>query len=178
MKFELDDAVGVLSRTPGVLAALVKGAGEQWTTPDYGPGTWSAREIVAHLVFNEQTDTIPRMRHILTHGDDVAFQPFDRAGHKHLLEGRTIEQLLEMFERERGACLASLKAAGLGDAQLARRGLHPALGTVTLSQLLATWVVHDLNHISQIAKAMAYQYKAEVGPWEAYLSILAEPRPR
>ncbi len=178
MKPALQDAIAILSRTPAVLRAILSGLPDDWTLPDYGPGTWSAKEIVAHLVFNDQTDWIPRLRIILDHGQTRAFDPFDRAGHTPLLPGHTLAQLLDLFDRERSGGLAALRAMNLQDPDLARRGLHPALGPVTISNLLAAWVVHDLNHTAQIAKALAFQYKPEVGPWEAYLSILAAPNPR
>lgn len=168
----------MLARTPAVLRTLVGGADERWTDPTYGPGTWSAREIVAHLVFAEETDWIPRMRVILEAGTSRAFDPFDRDGHGGLAKSRSVAQLLDLFEARRAESLHTLASARLSDEDLQRMGRHPALGTVTLANLLATWTVHDLNHISQIAKAMAYQYKTEVGPWEAYLSVLAPPNPR
>ena len=178
MKLDLDQSTALLLRTPRVLRELLAGLADAWTTPDYGPGTWSAKEIVAHYIFGERTDWVPRLRIILEHGEARRFEPFDRSGHKELLARHTLAELLAIFERERAEGLAALRAAGLTHGDLARAGTHPALGRVTLGNLLAAWVVHDLNHIAQIAKALAYQYKAEVGPWEAYLSILAPPNPR
>jgi len=144
----------------------------------YGPGTWSAREIVAHLIFAERNDWMPRIRHVLAHGDARPFEPFDRAGHADLLAGHGLGELLDIIERERAGSLAGLEALGLTDADMARRGVHPALGPVTLANLLSTWAVHDLNHIAQACKAVAHQFRDGVGPWEAYLSILAPPNPR
>ena len=137
-----------------------------------------AREVVAHLVYAERTDWLPRVGHLLAHGDAVAFEPFDRAGHGDLLQRYSLAELLDLFERERAAALAALASLKLADADLARPGLHPALGPVTLGNLLATWAVHDRNHIAQISKAIAYQYGGQVGPWREYLSILAPPNPR
>lgn len=178
MQCTLATSLAMLARTPLVLRSMLVGVDERWTTPDYGPGTWSAKEVVAHLIYGERTDWLPRMRVILEHGETRPFEPFDRAGHEGILAGHTLVGLVGMFDRERNENLARVRAMNLTDADLSRRGTHPALGPVTLGNLLATWVVHDLNHLSQISKAMAYQYKSEVGAWEEYLSVLAEPRPR
>lgn len=178
MHFALNDAVRMLSRTPGVLQALLADLPEAWTTPDYGPGTWSAREIVAHLIYGERTDWVPRLRLILSPGGPHTFEPFDRAGHKGLLASHGLAELLKVFEVARAESLASVRARGLSEGDLARTARHPALGEASASQLLSAWVVHDLNHIAQICKAMAFQYCEAVGPWEAYLSILSPPNPR
>lgn len=178
MECTLDTSITMLARTPGVLRAMLIGVDERWTEPNYGPGTWSAREIVAHLIYADQADWLPRMRLILEHGETRPFDPFDRAGHAPLLTQNSLSALVDLFERDRTDNLARVQAIGLTNSDLARRGRHPALGGVTLGNLLATWVVHDLNHIAQIAKAMAYQYKSEVGAWEEYLSILGPPSPR
>lgn len=174
---DLDELMRTLDRTPRVLRALMTGAPSGLIDLPYGPGTWTAREVVAHLIFGEQTDWIPRLTHILDHGESTPFCSFDRAGHKHLLR-HTLDELLDSFDAHRRESLAALRSCNLAAADLARTGRHPALGTVTIANLLATWVVHDLNHIAQIAKAMAFQIKGEVGPWEQYLSILAPPAPR
>lgn len=178
MDFDLSMARAMLARTPATLRAMLAGLDERWTEPDYGPDTWSAREVVAHLIFGEQTDWIPRARILLAHGEARPFDSFDRSGHKPLLARHTLAELLDLFERERAKSLAVLDSFNLSTSDLARRGRHPALGTVTLANLLATWVVHDLNHLAQIAKAMAFQYAPQVGPWERYLSVLAPPNPR
>jgi hypothetical protein len=178
MDFDLPTARAMLARTPATLRAMLAGLDERWTEPDYGPDTWSAREVVAHLIFGEQTDWIPRARILLAHAEARPFDSFDRAGHKPLMIGATVADLLDLFERERASSLRALDALALTPADLQRRACHPALGTVTLANLLATWVVHDLNHLAQIAKAMAFQYAPQVGPWERYLSVLAPPNPR
>lgn len=170
--------VEVLERTPQVLRTILDGLNPNWTERDYGPGTWSPKEVIAHLVFNERTDWIPRLRIILKHGAAEPFEPFDRSGHKDLLDRHALPELLAVFEQERRQSLAALRGLDLTDADLLRRGRHPALGPVTLANLLAAWTVHDLNHIAQICKGMAYQMRPGVGPWEAYLSILALPNPR
>lgn len=177
MQFDLDEVVRTLDRTPRVLRVLMTGAPAAMIDRDYGPGTWTAREVVAHLIFGEQTDWIPRLKHILEHRESTPFSSFDRAGHKPLLR-LSLSELLDSFETHRRGSLAALHACNLGPMELARTGRHPALGVVTVSQLLSTWVVHDLNHIAQVCKAMAFQLRAEVGPWEQYLSILAPPAPR
>ncbi|MCC6320065.1 MAG: DinB family protein [Phycisphaerales bacterium] len=184
MEFDLDRTFRTLARTPDALAALVRAFDPDWTEPDYGPGTWSVREIVAHLVFGEQTDWVPRAMQIIESGDSRPFAPFDRAGHHPLARAHPTDELLRQFGDLRRSNLTQLRSridalTATGDpAPLDRRGRHPALGTVTLRQLLATWLAHDLNHIAQACKALAYQHRAEVGPWEAYLSVLSPPNPR
>ena len=175
--FHLDEARLLLSRTPSVVRSLVQGLPEPWVRNDYGSGTWGPAEVIAHLIFAEQTDWMPRMRVIMEHGEGRAFEPFDRAGHKPML-GQSVAELLNGFDRARAASLAALDGLRLTEADLDRRGKHPALGACTLRNLLATWVVHDFNHIAQIAKGMAFQYGGQVGPWSQYLSILAPPAPR
>jgi hypothetical protein len=177
MALDLQEVMDVLERTPRVLRALMTGAPTHLVDRPYGPGTWTAREVVAHLIFGEQTDWLPRLTHILEHGESEPFCSFDRAGHKPLLR-LSLEELLATFESHRRDSLSALRARNLGAAELARTGRHPALGVVTVSHLLATWAVHDLNHIAQVCKAMAFGYKADVGPWEQYLSVLAAPAPR
>ncbi|HEY0465428.1 MAG TPA: DinB family protein [Polyangiaceae bacterium] len=178
MRFELTEARGILTLTPGVIRALLIGIPESWASANYGPGTWSPREIVAHLIYGEMADWIPRMRIILAHGASHPFDPFDRAGHETFIGTRSLGSLVDEFARQRAESLAELDAARFTDADLDRTGTHPALGPVTLRNLLATWVVHDLNHIAQLSKALAYQYKDQVGVWEKYLSILTPPNPR
>ncbi|MGH7130942.1 MAG: DinB family protein [Phycisphaerales bacterium] len=175
--YRLDEARLILSRTPGAVRSLVQGLPEPWIRNDYGTGTWGPAEVIAHLIFAEQTDWMPRVRMTLEHGEGRAFEPFDRAGHKPML-GRSVGELLDGFERARAESLAALNGLHLAEADLDRRGTHPGLGACTLRNLLATWVVHDFNHIAQIAKGMAFQYGDQVGLWSQYLSILAPPSPR
>lgn len=177
MDFSLARTAQILQRTPGVLRALIAAADPGWVDEPYGPGTWSAREVVAHLVFADRTDWLPRVRWILREGDRAPFPAFDRAGHRDLLR-HSADELLDLFEHARAEGLAELNALRLSAPDLERRGIHPALGQITLANLLSTWAVHDLNHAAQVAKAMAWQYRAQVGPWEAYLSILSPPNPR
>lgn len=178
MRFSLDDSMVMLERTPRTLRVVLADLPERWTHADYGPDTWSPFQIVGHLIYGELTDWIPRARRILDHGESKPFDPFDRNGHEPLIKGHSMESLLEEFAARRAESLASLRAMKLTEADLDRVGRHPALGPATLRNLLAAWVVHDLNHIHQVAKAMAFQYADEAGPWKAYLSILAAPAPR
>jgi hypothetical protein len=178
MNFTVARTIEVLERTPRVFRTLLAGLSEEWTHEPYGAGTWSAREVLAHLIHGEETDWLPRVRCVLEHGESRAFDPFDRAGHVGPSRGKSVAELLEEFEALRRRNLGLLRTLGLSAADLDRPGRHPALGAVTLRQLLATWAVHDLNHIAQACKAMAHQYRGEVGAWEAYLSILSPPAPR
>lgn len=178
MEFDLTRDAPVLARTPLVLRALLADLGDEWTRRNYGPDTWSPHEVIGHLIHGERTDWIPRARMILQYGESRTFDPFDRNGHEELCREATTAELLDLFSEERKSNLKILSSFPLTPEYLQRRGRHPALGAVTLSQLLTTWVVHDLNHVAQICKAMAYQHKQEVGPWEAYLSILSPPNPR
>lgn len=172
MTFELEQAVEVLQRTPGVLRAWLGGLSGGWALSNYGEATFSPFDVVGHLLHGERADWMVRVRVILEHGEAEAFAPFDRYAMYEASRGKSTADLLDEFERVRAANLADLRALALTPEQLDRRGTHPALGGVTLRQLLATWVVHDLNHLSQIAKAMAFQYRHEVGPWREYLSVL------
>ena len=172
MNYRLDDAVAILRRTPAALRALLLGLPEDWLRANEGPGTWSPDDVVGHLIHGERTDWIPRVEHILRHGEAVVFPPFDREA---MLTGpgeERIDHLLDTFARLREESLARLDAFGFSDNDLARRGTHPEFGAVTLQQHLATWVAHDLTHIAQIVRTMAHQYADAVGPWRAYLSIL------
>lgn len=178
MPFCIEEGGQILARTPDVVRSLLEGSPDELVHANYGTGTWSPHEVVGHLIHGELTDWMPRVRAIMRHGEAVAFEPFDRAGHQSLCEERSLAELLDYFASLREGNLTELRSMALSPSALSRRGLHPALGPVTLGQLLATWVVHDLNHIAQICKALAFQYRAEVGPWEAYLSILAPPAPR
>ncbi len=178
IKFNLEEALQILARTPHVLRSTLAGLPETWWNGRYGPNTWSPHEIVGHLIHGERTDWMVRTRHILQRGESPPFQAFDRNGHAALCREKKLPELLDLFASLRNDNLANLRSLTIEPDHLTRRGTHPALGTVTLSQLLAAWTVHDLNHIAQICKAMAYQYKTETGPWEAYLSILSPPAPR
>jgi hypothetical protein len=172
MRFELDEARQILARTPGVLRTWLVGLDEKWVKSNYGPDTFSPFDVVGHLIHGEQTDWIPRAKRILEHGEAKPFEPFDRFAMFELARGKSLEELVDEFERLRAESLRELAALKLIESDLDRTGTHPALGRVTLGQLLATWVVHDLNHLHQIAKCMAFQYRGEVGGWRDYLPLL------
>lgn len=170
--FTLADCVEILSRTPSVLNDLLRGTSPAWSSANEGAGTWSAFDVVGHLVHGEETDWIPRARIILEHGQSRAFEPFDREAQLARFRGWSLEDLLDRFAELRGKNLKILAGWNLAEERLSLRGSHPDLGAVTLRQLLATWAVHDLNHIPQIVRVMASRYTDEVGPWREYLSIL------
>jgi hypothetical protein len=172
MEHKLEETVALLARTPGVLDALLRGLPEIWTRGKEGPGSWSPFEVVAHLIHTERDNWIPRARLILDFGATKAFEPFDREGNFSESQGKTLEQLLDEFARLRAESLQKLSAMNLLPRDLERRGLHPALGAATLSQLLATWAAHDLTHLHQISRVMAEQYREAVGPWSKFLGVM------
>lgn len=171
-EFSLAEATAVLARTPGSLNALLRGLPESWVYCNEGNDTWSAFDIVGHLIVGERTDWMPRARIILENGEARPFDPFDRFAHEKESQGKSIKQLLDEFALLRGQNLTALEALNLQPEDLTRRGRHPALGVVTLSELLATWAVHDLTHLHQLSRVMACQYREAVGPWSAYLGVL------
>ena len=171
--FALEDAVAVLARTPGTLDALLRGLAEGLITANEGENTWSPFDVVGHLIHGERTDWMPRARIILEHGESRPFDKFDRFAHFAASHGRTVDSLLDEFATLRQENLRALAALRLTSADLDRRGRHPELGTVTLRQLLATWMAHDLDHVVQISRVLARQYSSEVGPWIAYLRIIS-----
>ena len=172
MQFTLSDGTTLLRRTPGALRAFLTDLPDGWITVTEGPGTWSPFDVVGHLIHGERADWIPRIEHILQHGDAQPFPPFDREAIFEASKGHSLADLLDTFDVERTRSLARLHELSLGAADLSRPGLHPAFGQVTLGQHLSTWVVHDLTHLNQIARTLAAQYAEAVGPWRAYLSIL------
>lgn len=172
MKFELNQAMEVLQRTPDVLRSLLGGLSDGWIYNNYGENTFSPFDVVGHLIHGEETDWLVRTHVILEHGQAKPFAPFDRYAMYEASKGKTLTQLLEEFAQLREKNLNELRALNLTPEKLDKLGTHPALGPVTLRQLLATWVSHDLNHLHQIAKAMAYQYRLEVGPWKQYLTFM------
>jgi hypothetical protein len=172
MEFQFDDALPVLRRTPSVLRALLSELPDPWITATEGPGTWSPFDVVGHLIHGDRTDWMPRVEHILRHGDSVAFPAFDREAMFTASRGLSLGELLDTFDGSRTESLGRLLALGLTDTDLERRGRHPELGAVTLGQHLSTWVAHDLSHIGQVVRVMARQYSSAVGPWRAYLPIL------
>lgn len=172
MDFQFDEGLPVLRRTPVVLRTLLHELPGPWIEATEGPGTWSPFDVVGHLIHGERTDWIPRVEHLLRHGDAVPFPTFDREAMFAASRGRSLGELLDTFAGLRAGSLDRLAALRLTDADLARPGLHPQLGAVTLRQHLSTWVGHDLSHLGQVVRVMARQYSGAVGPWKAYLSIL------
>jgi hypothetical protein len=172
MQFQLEQAIEVLRRTPSVLRSMLSGLSDPWVFNNYGLDTFSPFDVVGHLIHAERADWIARARMILEHGESRAFEPFDRYAMYEASKGKTLAELLDTFASLRQENVRTVESMSLTPEKLALRGTHPELGTVTLENLLATWVAHDLNHVAQIAKAMASQYREAVGPWEVHLSIL------
>jgi hypothetical protein len=172
MSVQTNEVREVLERTPGALRGLLSGLGEAWVTADEGPETFSPRDVLGHLTWGEETDWIPRALIILEQGEARPFDPFDRFGFRAAYGSLPLAALLDRFATLRGENLRRLDGFRLTHADLERKGTHPSLGTVTLGQLLATWAVHDLNHVGQIARVMARRYEGAVGPWHPYLGIL------
>ncbi|HJU91432.1 MAG TPA: DinB family protein [Pyrinomonadaceae bacterium] len=173
MKFQLDHAKDILRRTPATLSALLQDLPDEWLFSNEGRETWSPFDVLGHLIHGEETDWIPRAKIILAHGEQRAFEPFDRFAMFEKSKGKSLRELLTTFERLRRESLRQLDELNLTPALLAKRGTHPELGAVTLAELLASWVVHDLGHIGQIVRVMSKQYGESVGPWRAYLPILS-----
>jgi hypothetical protein len=171
--FVLDEGIAILARTPGTLDALLRGLPEGWTAANEGGETWSPFDVVGHLIQGERTDWVPRARIILEHGETRSFERFDRFAQFAASQGRTLASLLDEFAALRRENLRALAELRLTDMDLDRRGRHPELGAVSLRQLLATWVAHDLDHVMQIARVLARQYSEEVGPWRAYLRVIS-----
>jgi hypothetical protein len=161
----------ILKRTPGTIRALVSGLPEELLDADEGPGTWSPRQIVGHLLFGEEDDWLLRTKIILQFGESKPFIPFDREGFRKY-QGLSLKEILEAFEQLRNENLSQLHELNITEDQLALTGIHPAFGTVNLSELISAWVVHDLGHIAQITRVLAKRYKNAAGPWEEYLPIL------
>ena len=172
MEHNLPHTIALLTRTPAALNALLRDLPEEWTLRNEGESTWSAFDIVGHLVHAERADWVPRARMVLQFGETQAFEPFDRWGHVREIQGKSLAQLLDELARLRSENLGELRALNLRPEDLNRRGLHPSLGVVTLSALLATWAAHDLTHLHQISRVMAHQYRQAVGPWSAYAGVL------
>lgn len=172
MEFRLEEAIPLLETTPATLAAWLAPLPAAWTTLREPPDGWTVEGVLGHLIHGEDTDWIPRARIILEHGESRPFEPYDRLAQEARFKGWTRAALLDRFGERRAANLETLRGWKLDAAALARRGTHPAFGAVTLSQLLATWVVHDLSHVSQIARILGKQYADAVGPWSEYLGVI------
>jgi len=172
MNYDVQTATSVLRRTPAVLDALLRDLPDDWTRPNEGGDSWSAYDIVGHLIHGERTDWLPRARMILDYGETRTFDRFDRLAQERESAGKSLPQLLDEFASVREGNISAIRALNLSPADLERRGSHPRFGAVTLSQLLATWVAHDLTHLHQISRVMAHQYRDAVGPWQVYLGVL------
>jgi hypothetical protein len=175
MEFQLARALEILERTPATFRAILGGLPAEWTAPNEGPDTFSAFDNLGHLIHGERTDWIPRARIILAQGADRRFEPYDRFAQYRESEGKRVAELLDEFAGLRAGNLAILRGWSLSDRELALEGEHPALGPVTLRQLLAAWVAHDLGHVAQTARVLARQYREAVGPWREYLPVLGRP---
>lgn len=172
MSEQLDSAVALLERMPRALDALLRGLPESLTLSNEGANTWNVVDVVGHLIHGERSDWIPRAKWILEFGDAKQFPPFDREGHRTLIRGKSLDRLLDEFAEVRAQSLSELRTINPGAADFERRGLHPALGAVTLSQLLATWAAHDVNHLHQISRILAHQYRDAVGPWVKFMGVM------
>jgi hypothetical protein len=172
MEQNLEQTISLLTRTPTALDALLRDLPKTWTFRNEGENTWNTFDIVGHLIHGERTDWMPRARMILQFGETRTFEPFDRWGHARASQGKSLGQLLDEFARLRSENLGELRALNLRQEDFDRRGRHPALGVVTLSELLATWAAHDLTHLHQIARVMAHQYREAVGPWSRFLGVM------
>ena len=172
MQQNLSDTVVLLGRTPPTLNALVRDLPDAWTRCNEGDDTWTVYDVIGHLAHGERTDWMPRVRRIFEFGESRPFEPFDRIAQFHESQGKTLSELLDEFAHLRSKNLAELENMNLKPADFERRGRHPSFGSVTLSELLATWAVHDMTHLHQISRIMAHQYREAVGPWSKFLGVL------
>jgi hypothetical protein len=172
MEHDLSNSIALLTRTPATLNALLRDLPNAWTSTNEGENTWTVFDVVGHLIHGERTDWMPRAKRILEFGESKAFDPFDRFAQNRESQGKSLPQLLDEFAGLRADNLTQLRALNLQPQDFDRRGRHPALGTVTLSELLATWAAHDLTHLHQISRIMAYQYRDAVGPWSKFLGVM------
>jgi hypothetical protein len=168
MEHNLENTVALLSRTPAALTALLNGLPEAWLLSNEGEGTWTVRDVIAHLIHGERNNWMPRVQWILEFGESKPFAPFQRDAFR----DEPIELLLEEFAGLRAESLSRLRTLNLDSGHLKLRGLHPVFGPVTLSQQLATWAAHDLTHLHQISRILAHPYREAVGPWSKYLGVL------
>lgn len=172
MQHRLPHTIALLARTPAALNALLRDLPEEWTHQNEGANTWSSFDIIGHLIEGERSDWMTRARIILQYGETRPFDRFDRTAFAQMPQDVPIGARLDEFARLRSLNLDELHALNLHPADLERRGLHPVLGLVTLSQLLASWAAHDLTHLHQLARVMAHQYREAVGPWTRFLGVL------
>ncbi len=174
MSFDLQSSIEILRRTPAILDAWLRGLPDEWMHATEGGESWSAYDMIGHFIHGEKTDWIPRARIILEHGEERAFEPYDRFAQFEDSKGKTASELLDELAILRAGNVQALEELGLGPADLERTGRHPGFGVVTLAQLLSAWVVHDLGHLRQIARVMAKRYGDEIGPWREYLPVVSE----
>ena len=172
MTYSLERSIEILERTPEVLRAFLSGLHEDWTQNNEGSDTFSPFDVVGHLIHGEKTDWKPRINRILEHGQEKAFDPYDRFAQYTESKGKTMVQLLDEFDALRSQNMEWFRTLSLRETDFEKEGMHPVLGNVTLRNLLATWVIHDLTHIAQIARVMAKQYKDEMGPWQQFFRII------
>ena len=170
--FHLDDSIAILTRTPASFDALLRGLPDFWVHRNEGEGSWSAFGIVGHLIFGERTDWMPRLQRILEHGEARPFDPFDREGHVKDSQGKSMDQLLDEFALTRRESLEGLQSLNLQPSDLERTGMHPSQGVVKASELIAAWAAHDINHLHQLARVMAYQYRDAVGGFNPFLGVM------
>lgn len=171
MEYEIDDAVALLERTPGVLRAWLLGLPEVWASAQEGPEAWTPREVIAHMAWLDEFNWLGRAEHILEYGEDRPFEPLDREGFREWMTGRSVGDILDAFEARRRVGVDRLRASGWGAEEFSATGSHPTLGVVKLSQLLAAWASHDMTHIVQIARTFGRQYEEATGPWTQFMSI-------
>ena len=174
MKFDLKESINILDRTPQVLTNLLSGLPKEWINNNEGKDTWSPFDIIGHLIHGEKTDWMPRLKIILSEAESKQFIPFDRFAQFEHSKGKSIDHLLKEFAQLRKQNLKELKSINITESTLEMTGIHPEFGAVTLTQLLSTWVIHDLSHINQITRVMAKNYKEEAGPWKRYISIIKD----
>jgi hypothetical protein len=172
MEHDLELTIALIARTPAALNALLRDLPEPWTHANEGEQTWSAYDVVGHLIHGEKTDWIPRAQRILQHGETRPFDKFDRTAQERESKGRPLAQLLDEFAALRAENIQRLRGMKLKPEDFERRGMHPALGTVTLGQLIAGWPVHDLTHLHQLSRILAHQYREAIGPWTAYMGVM------
>lgn len=172
--FSLEKGLEILERTPAVLQSLLAGLSDSWIKQNEGGDSWSPFDNVGHLIHGEKTDWVVRSKIILEYGETKPFEPFDRFAQEKISKGKTMKQLLDEFSKLRRQNLEELRRLNVTESNLKKTGIHPEFGRVTLKQLLATWVAHDLGHIRQITRVMAKQYKEDIGPWQEYLSVVGE----
>ena len=175
MDYSVDRSIEILERTPSVFRSLLEGLSDEWIMGNEGPDTFSAYDIVGHLIHGEKTDWVPRIRMILEHGTGTTFTPYDRFAQNEESKGKTMQQLLDEFAVLRSQNVKWFKELGLVEEDFDKQGMHPVLGAVTLRNLLSTWVIHDLTHIAQAGRVMAKQYKSEMGPWLQFFRVMSFP---